>query len=167
MPTSRYGRRLGRNGARCASLLCLVLAVDGCRNKAPHEGKSVAELELMLQSDDPDMQVAAAFGLGQHGAQAQPAVPALINALNGKETLVRAHAALALGRIGPDAHAAVRALTDRLSDPEWTVRRQAALALGRIGKAAQAAIPALEEMAEDSDQLMRKAAEEALANVRK
>jgi hypothetical protein len=166
MWASRFIWAYRRKPAGCVALLCLVALVS-CRGKAAYDGKNAAELQAMLHSADSAVQAQGAYGLSRLGPEARAAVPALIEALTGKETLVRAHAALALGRIGPDAHAAVPALADLLRDPEWTVRRQAALALGRIGPEARMAIPALEKLVRDPDHLVRQAAEEALPSVRK
>src|SRR5207249_1164290 len=52
----------------------------------------------------------AAQALGEIGAPAKDAVPALIDAL--KDASIRADAATALGNIGPDAKSAVSALRD-------------------------------------------------------
>jgi HEAT repeat protein len=149
---------------RFVALLPLVFALCGCRAKAPYDGKSVAELERLLRNPDPAKQVQGAFGLSRLGAKAQPAVPALIEALK-KDALVRQNAALALGRIGPEAKDAVPALIDALRDSDWTVRRQAALALEQIGPEARQAVPALEKLTHDPDKLVRKAAQEALTQL--
>jgi HEAT repeat protein len=151
-----------------ADRLCILLLVAvGCGTPAPpYEGKSVAQLQRMLDDSDPAVQVQGAFGLAQHGSDAKDAVPTLVKALTSKETLVRQNVALALGKIGPDAKEAVPALVDALNDPEWSVRRQAAMALGEIGPEARAALPALENQARDANELVRKAAEEARKKIR-
>jgi HEAT repeat protein len=144
--------------------LALFLVSAGCSNRAPYEGKSVAELERMLHDPSPAVQAQGAYGLSLHGPEAHDAVPALVECLT-KEAIVRQNAALALGHIGPDAKEAVPALARALADPEWTVRRQAALALGGIGPAAKASVVDLERLKRDPDKLVRKAAEEALSRV--
>jgi HEAT repeat protein len=144
------------------ALLCLVSA---CGRKAPHEGKSVAELEAMLAGDDPTLQAQGAHGLALLGAEARSAVPALAKTLKSKGTLARQTAARALGEIGPAAAAAAPALIEALGDPEWQVRRQAATALGQIGTAARSATPALSKLRHDAQALVRSAAEEALKKV--
>ncbi len=110
--------------------LLLLLLIAGCSHKPPYEGRSVAELERMLDDPDPKTQVQGAYGLSQHGAEAASAVPALVRSLRSPEPLVRQQAALARGKIGV-AEEAVPALAAVLSDSEWTVRRQAALRRGR------------------------------------
>src|SRR5436305_8334879 len=93
--TKRRGKGMtSRPLAGRAVLLCLVVTIGGCRGKAPYEGKNAAELEAMLHSDDPAAQAQGAFGLSRLGAEARPAVPALVASLKGKETLVRQRAAL-------------------------------------------------------------------------
>src|SRR5262245_27594009 len=51
-------------------MLLALLGVAGCEGKKqlPHEGKSVAELEKMLASDDPAVQAQGALGLSRQGA---------------------------------------------------------------------------------------------------
>jgi HEAT repeat protein len=162
------GGRMELDCTPWARRLCiLLLTAVGCGTPArPYEGKSVAQLERMLDDSDPAVQVQGAFGLAQHGSEAKDAIPALAKALTSKETLVRQNVALALGKIGPDAKDAVPALVDALNDPEWSVRRQAAMALGEIGPDARAALPALEKQARDTHQLVRQAAEEARKKIR-
>jgi HEAT repeat protein len=145
-------------------ILLLVLAA-GCGRK-PYEGRSVAELEQMLGDDRPAVRVQGAYGLGLHGPEAAPAVPALGRALQAPDLLLRTQAAVALGQIGPDARAAVPQLEAALGDAEWTVRRQAALSLGQIGPDARAALPALSRLqSHDPNGLVRKAAREAVSKI--
>jgi HEAT repeat protein len=146
--------------------LLVVLLLAGCQAQPPYEGKTVAELTAMLQDGDPAVQTQGAFGLSRLGAEAVPALPALIDALRSQNAQVRSYAALALGEIGPEARTAVSPLTELLRDREWTVRRQAAMALGRIGPDAKPAIAALEKLGQDPDNLVRKAAREALQKIR-
>jgi HEAT repeat protein len=145
-------------------LLLLALFAVGCSRKPPYEGRSVAELQRMLDDPSPAVQAQGALGLGLHGAEAQPAVPALARALRSSDTLVRQQAALALGQIGV-ADEAVPALVAALADPEWTVRRQAAVALGQIGPPARAAEADLRRRRGDPHKLVREAAEAALAKI--
>ena len=73
----------------------------------------------------------------------EPAVPALVVALNDPQDNVRQSAVDALGMIGPDAAPAVPALVAVLNDPEDKVGWIAASALGKIGPDAAPAVPAL------------------------
>src|SRR5437879_2642207 len=80
---------------RVAGMLILLLTAFGCGKPAPpYEGKSVAQLQKLLDDPDPAVQVQGAFGLSQRGAEAKEAVPALTRALNSQETLVRQNVAL-------------------------------------------------------------------------
>jgi HEAT repeat protein len=148
------------------TILILVLLLTGCGRKPPYEGRSVEQLERMLADANPAVQVQGAFGLSLKGEEAEPAVPALIQALNSPDALVRQQACLALGKIGPRAEKATPALISALADSEWAVRRQAAMALGRIGPLAAVETP-LKNCGRDSNSLVRKAAAEALAILRK
>jgi HEAT repeat protein len=64
----------------------------------------------MLGDAEISVRVTAAMALGNMGAAAQEAVPALIRALKDQDSQVRNWAATALGSIGPAAESAVPAL---------------------------------------------------------
>jgi len=115
---------------------------------------------MRLSSEDPEIQVSAAYSLSQMGPRAKGAVPALIAALDSSRPEVRDAAARVLGEIGPEAEAAVESLirfqkTERefltvekalgqigergleplitdLQDNDASVREHAAKSLGRI-----------------------------------
>jgi HEAT repeat protein len=146
-------------------LLFLTFILPACGHKPPYEGRSVPELERMLEDTDPKVQAQGAFGLSLKGGQAQPATPALIRALASPDALVRQQACVALGKIGPQAEA-TSALIGALADPEWVVRRQAAVALGQAGTLT-AAEEGLEKCRHDSNSQVRRAAADALAILRK
>ena len=61
----------------------------------------IAALIVKLNDRDPSVRKNAANALGRYGYWAKDAVPALIQAVQDKETVVRIYAALALSRIGP------------------------------------------------------------------
>ncbi len=147
-------------------LAAVAITASGCGHKPPYKGRSVAELERMLDDPNPMVRVQGAQGLSEHGPDARPAAPALAKALQASNALLRQHAALALGAIGPGARDAVPALTTALDDPEWSVRRQAALALGEIGPDARSAADALRRLwTSDPNSLVRKAVEQALPKI--
>jgi HEAT repeat protein len=147
-------------------LAAVLVFVAGCGHKPPYEGRSVADLQKMLDDPNPTVRVQGAQGLSLHGPEARPAVPALIKTLQSPDALLRTQSALALGAVGPDAREAVPALTAALDDPEWSVRRQAALALGQIGPGARPAAPTLHRLQQsDPNGLVRKAVEQALPKV--
>jgi HEAT repeat protein len=86
-----------------------------------------------------------------------PAVPALLDVLNGPDRDMRVCAAEALGEIGSAARAAVPALVREIERPDAIERpdrgqhagllsRYAVKALGRIGPDAKAAVPALNRL---------------------
>jgi HEAT repeat protein len=82
-----------------------------------------------------------------------PAVPALINVLNGPNWDMRVCAAEALSKIGPPAVAAVPSLIRAIEHPDpqhdaETLSLRAVRALGRIGPEAKAAVPILNRMLE-------------------
>ena len=146
-----------------ALTLLIALLTSGC-----HSGdRSVAELEAMLGSDDPNVRIKAANGLSRHGPAAKPALPALTRALQSPETLLREQAALAIGAMGPEARDAAPSLGSLLGDSHWNVRRQAALALGRIGASAKEYSPMLQRLErDDPHSLVRKAAKESIGTLK-
>jgi len=110
---------------------------------------------------------ATASCLGLIGADAAPAVPALIDALRDPESRTRAHIALALGQIGPDASGAVPVLTQLLNDEWWYVRQNSAAALGKIGRDGNPALPMLAILEQhDPNEDVRNAAAEAIGLIR-
>jgi HEAT repeat protein len=99
-------------------------------------------VRIAARADSPGRAGAAAT-LGRLGRQAQPAVAALVSALDDPRAEVRGRAAWALGEIGPDARTAVPGLVALARDAE--VGWQVIDALGKIGPEARAALPALRE----------------------
>src|SRR5437763_17201170 len=72
-------------------LVALLAGLAGCGGKKqlPHEGKSVAELERMLDADDSAVQANGELGLSQTGTEASSALPRLTELLASSDALVR------------------------------------------------------------------------------
>jgi HEAT repeat protein len=104
--------------------------------------------------------MAAAVSLGNFRDKAEPAVPALIDALRDPSETVRRDAAFALGCVGK---AAVPPLLAALKDKE--IRVGAMDAIGRVGYEAGDATPALVALLKDSDPLVRGGAVAALGHL--
>lgn len=122
----------------------IFLLIVGCQQKNPVEysprptaPSTVPELIDSLSSGDDQASIVAAYALASMGAEAAPAVPALIDNLTYEgHTDVRESAAYALGKIGADASAAVPTLVSLMHDNSESVhvRSAAALAIGGIGE---------------------------------
>src|SRR5262245_50146385 len=113
----------------CLALLLAVSGIGVCAEEDP-----VPKLVKQLKDGKADARAKAAKELGQLGAEAKAAVPALAEALiKDADAQVRSYTAYALGQIGPDARAGVPALAEALEDKSEDVRPLAADALGRIG----------------------------------
>jgi HEAT repeat protein len=98
--------------------------------------RTVADILPELAAEDSHRREGACRELGNLGAEAAEAVPALIHALNmDSRNGVRYTAAEALGKIGPKADSAVPHLIRALCHDRDGVPREAARALGRIGNA--------------------------------
>jgi HEAT repeat protein len=105
--------------------------------------RALSECVRLLVHEEWGVRLRAAEALGNMGADAAPAVPALIATLPDETPSVRSGVAFALGHIGPAAADAVPALVELLQDENREVRSMASVALGRIGPPAGAARPAL------------------------
>jgi HEAT repeat protein len=104
----------------------------------------------------PETRNAAMELLAEIGADAQPALDAIVAGLGDEDPGYRANAAMAIAALGPVAKAAVPALEKLLADeaaaPES--RYTTAYALGSIGPEAVAAEPLLRKFAESSDEML-------------
>src|SRR5215475_7338731 len=96
-----------------AGSLCVALWLA-----SPSAAADVMGLLSDLKSKDPDVRRTAATELGKLGAEAKPAVDALVRALKDEDVFVRRFSAQALGEIGPEAGGAVPALSAALRDRE-------------------------------------------------
>jgi HEAT repeat protein len=109
----------------------------------------------------------ATRALGEIGAAAQSAVPALMQELDDtrKPLRFRESCALALGNIGPPAKAAIPALIRALGESGFLthpLRAYAAEALGKIVVNEKEAIEALRQATRDEYEIVRRNATRAL-----
>ena len=119
--------RLRRNAA-----LALLVLGGGYGMEAPMDvSPALVALTDALRDSDSDVRAWSAQAIGHIGASATPAVPKLIDLLNGDEA-ARNSACIALRKIGPNAAAALPSLRRALSDPSEDVRRFAELAIEAI-----------------------------------
>ncbi len=105
--------------------------------------QDIHQLVQDLSSSSSEKRMNAASTLGELGANAAPAVPALTSALRDDDAYVRNFAASALGLVGPAAGPAVPELIRALHDADESVVQAAQRALGGIGPGAKAAVPEL------------------------
>ena len=94
-----------------------------------------------------------------------PAIPALAKGLKNSNPFVRIISASALERIRLKAKTAIPQLVPALKDSEARVRSSAASALGSIGAEAKTAVPQLIPLLKDSDANVRFTAASALGNI--
>ncbi len=114
----------------------------------------VRQLIRLLESADPKSRSDAAVKLAYLGTTAQPAVPALRQALGDQDPDVRMEVALALLRLG-HLEETVGAVKARLRDADPRIRANAALALRVLGPAARSALPDLFEALTDKEPEVR------------
>ena len=127
------------------------------------EEADLSRLVGALGRDDAYVRGFAAWSLGNLGAAAGPAVPALVAAFDRPDT--EATVVFALARIGPAAAPAVPALVEVLHGEDADRRWRAARTLGRIGGAARVATPDLIAALRDPDGGVRRHAARALGRV--
>jgi len=128
-----------------------IMERDYSFSKYPTLPASIPELIGLLSESGAETRIRAARRLGQYGAGAASAVPALtINLYYDGTYDVREAAAWALGEIGSASSPAVPVLiTVMLSNDIVHVRRAAADALGKIGD--KSALFALVQVLDDDD----------------
>jgi HEAT repeat protein len=123
---------------------------------------AVPALQELAGHDHVDHQFKAAWVLGQIGAGAKPAVPALLKCLNAKDAKLRRAAVSALGLIDPGNDKVADALIALRMDADVEVRRQIVRIVGGIGVRA---VPALTEALKDIDGEVRTGAASSLGHV--
>ena len=94
--------------------------------------RTVEEMALGLSRAFGEARYQAALALRDLGSQAQPAIPALIQACDDPEVRVRICCVRALGRIGPAASNAIPRLQAMLKDESSMVQQAATEAIQRI-----------------------------------
>ena len=121
--------------------------------------KEIASLIEKLKTNDERELDAAIEKLGEIG---EPAIPALMAALQDKNLLVRRSAAEVLKQIGRPA---ILALAKALKNSDANVRVNTASALGRIGTEAKTVVPQLVSLLKDSNARVRSSAASALVSI--
>jgi HEAT repeat protein len=120
----------------CLVLLLCLLACVGCGKK-----KSTSELIRDLKSPEEKDRIIAARLLPHRKGDVARVVPALIEALQDKESDVRLSVAIGLGSFGEQARDAIPALREAQRDRDARVRKAANIALSRIDPKAAAPGP--------------------------
>src|SRR5438094_9041509 len=92
-------------------VICTLFAV--LTNAAAQDKSQLAGLIDKLKNGNDAAKIAAAVALAEFGSDAEPAVPALVSALQAKSEDVRLNAAIALGKVGA---AAVEPVAKLLTD---------------------------------------------------
>lgn len=120
----------------CRVLLVLILAVSAafpaCAVEPVLEGRPLSEWIADLQSNDVNRQLMAAWAIGALGADAAPAIPALVDLLSSEDPMLRLYCLSSLSSIGPAASSAIPRVQELLQDSNATVRSYAQMALQQI-----------------------------------
>jgi HEAT repeat protein len=140
-------------------LLLTRNAVAENRSASKANPKEFASVIEKLKTNDERELDAAIEKLGKIG---EPAIPALMKALQDTNLQVRRSAAEVLRQIGPPA---IPALTKAFKDSDANVRSGAASALGSMGAEAKTVLPQLVPLLKDSDAYVRRNAADALGSM--
>jgi HEAT repeat protein len=111
----------------------------------------VQKLIKDLGSADSEVFIEACKSLGEIGAEAKAAVPALTKSLESDNPKRRAYAAYGLGRIGKPAMSAADTLIDTAFDKDPLVRRASLRALRRIDPPHEKTMPVVIKILEEGD----------------
>lgn len=172
-----------------------ILAFGLCAIAVGCGAGKLETLETQLRDPNVETRLAAARSLGEMKADAAPAVPALIEAMQDVDVEMRRLCCQALGEIGKSPIGdSVAALAKQLESTEWTVRLAAAFALqkidpnsdlfvdeinkamqrgeggtivavGKMGPSAAWAVPALTELLHDRRPGIRRIAADSLGQI--
>ena len=146
---------------RVPELKTNLQAVEGA-NVFYHVGTNSLPFAIaLLKHESSTVRQAAAWGLSslrRMSPAATAAIPALTQALDDPDRMVRFNACISLREMGADASNAVPALTRLVANSgtgpqtnDFYVRAVAAVALGKIGPAAGSAVPALKGCLQESN----------------
>ncbi|MCA9247501.1 MAG: HEAT repeat domain-containing protein [Planctomycetales bacterium] len=166
------GKSNSTSAALGAALLWLSVACPAARAQAADAPTAVsappiaALISTLTSATDTSQRRAAAYALGQRGAEAAPAVEALTESLASRDLELCWYAADALGNIGPAAAPAVERLVAEIENPENLDEFPVIglRAVGKIGRA-EGCQPLLVRMLEHKDPRRRVAAGLALWQV--
>lgn len=160
---------LGRYGPEARAAVPLLL--EAARTQSIGHGGPVAALKQIdptnavdgfmafLADKNPKVREQGLRALGEFGATASRAVPAVLGLLQSQDFRVRSAAEFALVRMGPDALAGVIGL---FQHSNAAVRLKAVATLWTFGTDAHSAIPELEKLRSDPAEKVRQAAESRL-----
>jgi len=139
-----------------------MVALGGSACQKADSPANVGSLIEDLKSPDEAKSGRANLALIRVG---EPAVPAVLELLQGDDKRLRSTALLTFWGMGEKAKAAVPALIAALQDPDPDIRNGAALALANMGPAALEAVPVLITALGDADRRVRQTAVKALGNI--
>lgn len=125
-------------------------------------GGNLTDLVKALEGNDPKVRTKAAEALGEMGADAKNAIPALLKLLNDPDDFTRRTALTALEKIGLPSRTDVRLLADTLRGGSDDSRRYAATTLEKMGMDARGAANELTQALHDADPQVKQSAARAL-----
>jgi len=163
----RYEQTIRRYDRMLEQLAAAARTAEQGKPLPPAEWQPLDQWIKALESTDRKVRLHAARNLAAWGAEAKPAVPALINILGDPDPDLRAPSARALGAVGPAARPAVPSLLKALREGGYTSAGQSvssvlSAALGHMGKQT---VPQLVAALDDNDPRVARAAAGALHDI--
>jgi len=153
---------------RCARAAVALAKIDPSAKEIQNAVPLILEKLLGYDGDGSDgARAVGATALGDLGAAAVSALPALVKRLKDEEGDVRVAAAVSLIKIAPEKHAeaALATVVAELKNPDLLIRVVAVDALGDLGPRARSASAALNGALRDPEPEVRQAAKDALQKI--
>ncbi|MBA4146922.1 MAG: HEAT repeat domain-containing protein [Verrucomicrobia bacterium] len=119
-------------------------------------------IEQLRDTSDPQAWYQTGMMVGQFGAQSEPAVPILLEALQHTNNVIQAHALIALGMIARQPDKCIPAIVPFLTSPNVSDRQKAIGALLAYRTNALPATDAIQKALSDSDPWVRSDAAAAM-----
>jgi hypothetical protein len=140
------------------------LAAQNLGSIDPGEGAFQALCDVLKnRQEGTRVRASAAYSLGRIRADVRAAVPALSEALDSEDALLRVNAAASLVKIEPSLNKeSLKILLGGLEDNRSFVRNSAIRTIGQMGQDAREAVPELASALRDEDKWCRLAAAHAL-----
>jgi HEAT repeat protein len=127
--------------------------------------EAVPALRALLSDEDVEVRRLAARTLGEMGPSADPALDALGHSARDDDALVRVRSLEAIWRVGQDADRVLAGTLAELQHEDRSVRLSAATLLESLGPRARSARPDLERLAADARPYVRQAAGRVLRSL--
>jgi HEAT repeat protein len=149
------------------SLLVCRLAIVTLQRRGPAGRRAVPKLIELLQSEDPEIRVAAAVALAHIDPQSssEAALPVVLEELKTKNKENRSEIYYALAAFYTTSEQGLQAVAKMLAEEQAESRWALIAAVGELGPRAKSAVPLLVARLSDKDEVMQMSAVFALRRI--